>query len=108
MTKNKLVLVRNKGAEWEDKTDEIAEYLVVQAAKRFEIRFKSRPDQWFSYSFERVRELTDVITTHNPIEVQLRVKGRVLWGVDAIVKYPDFYIVTSQGRRKPYGIPPNQ
>jgi hypothetical protein len=102
MTKNKLVLVRNKGAEWEDKTDEIAEYLVVQAAKRFEIRFKSRPDQWFSYSFERVRELTDVITTHNPIEVQLRVKGRVLWGVDAIVKYPDFYIVTSQGRRKPY------
>lgn len=102
MDKTKLVLVRSKEGNWEDKTEEIAEYLIVPDANRVEVRFKKKPEQSFSYSQERVRLLGDAITIHDPAVVQLRVKGRVLSGVDAITKYPDFYVVTSQGRRTPY------
>jgi RecA/RadA recombinase len=104
MNKSKPVLVRNKDGDWEDKTDDIIELLIVSATNRIEVRYKNKPNQLFLYSKDRVHQLGEAITTHNPIEVQLRVKGKVLWGVDAIVKYSDFYIVTSQGRRRPYAL----
>jgi len=104
MNDKKPVLVRRKDGDWEDKSDEVLEFRLVQKTHRIEICFKSTPNQWFSYSQERVRLLGSSITTHNPTAVQLRVAGKVLRGVDFIVKYADFYIVTSHGRSKPYAV----
>ena len=104
MKQNQPVIIRNKEADWEDKTEEVAECRTLSEAHRIQIRFKSKPEQWFSYASERVRLLGPTITTHSPTTVQLRVKGKVLWDVDEIVKYSDFYIVTSHGRRKPYPV----
>ncbi|MFM6991721.1 MAG: AAA domain-containing protein, partial [Rhodoferax sp.] len=104
MNENKPVLVRRKEGDWEDKSEDVLEFRHLQQTHRIEICFKSAPGQWFSYSQERVRLLGSPITTHSPAAVQLRVAGRVLRGVDAITKYSDFYIVTSQGRRKPYAV----
>lgn len=104
MNENKPVLVRRKDGDWEDKTDDVLEFRHVQQTHRIEICFKSTPDQWFSYSKERVRLLENPITSHSPAAVQIRVGGKVLRGVDAITKYADFYVVTSQGRRKPYAV----
>lgn len=104
MNENKPVLVRSKAGDWVDKTDDVLEFRNAQQTQRIEICFKSRPEQWFSYSKERVRLLGSPITTHSPAAVQLRVAGKVLRDVESIVKYSDFYIVSSHGRRKPYAV----
>lgn len=104
MNEHKPVLIRNKDGDWEDKSDEVLEFRPVEQTLRMEICFKSTPDQWFSYSQERVRLLGSPITTHNPATVQLRVAGKLLRDVDSIVKYSDFYIVASRRRRRPYAV----
>ena len=104
MSDNKFVLVLNKDGVWEDKTDEIIECVIAPSGTRIQILFKNNLGKPFQYSQERVRQLEEPITTHNPAEVQLRVKGKILLGVDHIVKYADFYLVTSQGKRKPYSV----
>lgn len=104
MNQNQPLLIRNKEGDWEDKTEEVAEYRILSDIDRIQIRFGSKSEQWFSYATGRVRLLGAAITTHSPTTVQLRVKGKVLRRVDEIVKYLDFYIVTSHGRRKPYPV----
>lgn len=101
MNENRLVLVRNNNDKWEDKTKETVEYRIASGSSQIEIRYKNKPEQWYPYRRERVR-LLDAITRHDPAAVQLRVRGRVLRDVESIVEYPDFYIVTSQGRRNLY------
>ena len=100
MNENKPVLVRRKDGDWEDKSDDVLEWRRVQKTHRIEICFKSAPGQWFPYSQKRVRLLESPIRTHSPVAVRLRIAGKVLRGVDAITEYADFYIVSSQGRRK--------
>jgi KaiC/GvpD/RAD55 family RecA-like ATPase len=104
MNQSQLVLIRNKEGYWEDKTDEVVEYRHLSEVHRIQIRFESYAEKWFSYDMGRVHLLGKAITIHDPATVQLRVKGKVLRDVDEIVKYPDFYIVTSHGRRKPYPV----
>jgi RecA/RadA recombinase len=104
MNEKRVVLVLSKDGVWEDKTDEIIECVVASNGVRIHIRFKSNPEKLFPYSQERVRQLDEPITTHNPDEVQLRVRGKVLLGVDGIAKYADFYLVTLQGKRRPYSV----
>lgn len=104
MNEKKVVLVLSKDGIWEDKTDEILECLFAPNGVRIHIRFKSNPEKIFPYSQERVRQLEDPITTHNPAEVQLRVRGKILLGVESITKYVDFYLVTSHGKRRPYNV----
>jgi len=104
MNENKPVLVRRKDGDWEDKSDDVLEWRRVQKTHRIEICFKSAPGQWFPYSQKRVRLLESPIRTHSPVAVRLRIAGKVLRGVDAITEYADFYIVSSQGRRKPYAV----
>jgi RecA/RadA recombinase len=104
VNENNPILVRNRYGDWEDKTNEIAEYRLIQDGSLTEICFKSKPEQWYSYPKERVRQLGEVITTHNPTDMQLRVKGQLLLNVDAIAKYLDFYFVISKERRKPYAV----
>lgn len=104
MNEKKVVLIFGKDGVWEDKTDEILECLFAPNGVRIHIRFKSNPEKLFPYSQERVRQLEDPVTTHNPAEVQLRVRGKVLLGVESITKYVDFYLVTSHGKRRPYSV----
>jgi hypothetical protein len=101
MNGNKLVVVCNNHGQWEDKTEEIAEYLTVSDGGQIKICYKNKPERWYSYRQERVR-LLNAITSHDPTEVQLRIKGQVLHDVWAITKYPDFYLVISKGRRNLY------
>lgn len=104
MDEKKPLLIRNKNGVWEDKTEEVIEFRPVPETDRTEVLFKSKPGQWFIYSSTRVRQLGVVLTTHDPTEVQLRIKGELLRYVEGIVKYSDFYLVTSRGRRKPYAV----
>jgi RecA/RadA recombinase len=42
------------------------------------------------------------IATLNPVEVQLRVDGRLLSGADSIVRFPNYYLVIARGVRTLY------
>lgn len=97
---NSLVLVQSTTGQWEDKTEEIAEYIPDPSRGQVKIRYKSSPKE-YSYRQERVRLLVATAVL-NPAEVQLRISGRLLSSVDSITKYPGFYLVKASGRRTLY------
>ena len=82
------------------KTEEIAEYLSDPSSGQVTLRYRSSPKE-YSYRHERVRLLVATAVL-NPVEVQLRIGGRLLTGVDSITEYPGFYLVRASGRRKLY------
>lgn len=100
LNEKSLVLVQSNTEQWEDKTEEIAEYIPDLSRGQVKIRYKSSPKE-YSYRQERVRLLVATVVL-NPIEVQLRIGGRLLSGVDSITKYPGFYLVKASGRRTLY------
>lgn len=95
-----LVLIQSTTGQWEDKTEDIAEYIPEPSSGQVKIRYKGGPKE-YSYRQERVRLLIATAVL-NPVEVQLRIGGRLLTGVDSIAKYPGFYLVRASGRRKLY------
>lgn len=95
-----LVLIQSTTGQWEEKTEEIAEYIPDPSRGQAKIRYKGSPKEYF-YRQERVRLLIATAVL-NPVEVQLRIGGRLLTSVDSITKYPGFYLVRASGRRKLY------
>jgi hypothetical protein len=100
LNKKSLVLIQSTTEQWEDKTEEISEYIPDPSGGQVTISYRSSPKKYL-YRQERVR-LLDAIEDLNPIEVQLRIGGRLLSGVDSITKYPGFYLVKASGRRTLY------
>lgn len=97
----RLVLVLNKEERWEDQTENVATCIADPATERVKISYKSNPRQEYLYRRERVRLLAATATL-NPADVQLRVSGRLLSGVDTIIKFPGFYLVKARGARALY------
>ncbi len=97
LNEKSLVLVQSTSEQWEDKTEDIAEYITDPSRGQVRIRFKGSAKE-YPYRQERVRLLVATANL-NPAEVQLRIGGRLLSGVDSITKYPGFYLVKAGGRR---------
>lgn len=95
-----LILVQSTTGQWEDKTEEISEYVPDPSTGQVKIRYKGSAKDYF-YRQERVRLLAATAVL-NPAEVQLRIGGRLLPNVDSITKYPGFYLVKTSGRRALY------
>ena len=104
MNEKKYVIILNKQGVWEDRTDEITDCIFNPEIARYQVTFKANPDKLFPYSRSRIRQLNELITSHNPDEVQIRVSKSVLSGVDEILKYADFYLITRNGKRKPISV----
>ncbi len=98
MHETRLVLVLSNTGQWEDKTEEIAAYVADPAKGEVRIKYRANPVREYRYRHDRVRMLVATATL-NPLEVQLRVDGRLLAGADAIIKFPNFYLVIEQGVR---------
>lgn len=98
MDETRLVLVLNEAGQWEDKTGDVAACMADPASGQVRISYKTNPKREYSYRQERVRLLVATATL-NPVEVQLRVGGRLLSGADSIIKFPDFYLVIARGVR---------
>lgn len=92
-----LILVLSPTGQWEDKTEDIADFIPDPSKGLIRIRYKGNHKE-YPYRQERVRQLAATATL-NPAEVQLRVGGRLLSGVDSITKYPGFYLVKASGHR---------
>jgi len=101
MDEARLVLVMNRAGQWEDKSGDVAAYVADPANGQVRISYKAHPKRWYTYLQERVRLLVQTATL-NPVEVQLRAGGRLLSGVDSIIKFPDFYVVVARGARTLY------
>src|SRR5262245_26611148 len=101
MDKARLVLVMNRDGQWEDKTCDVAACKPDPASGQVRISYNNHPERWYPYRQERVRLLAATARL-NPVEVQLRVGGRLLSGVDSITKFPDFYLVVARGARTLY------
>jgi len=101
MDEARLVLVMSRDGQWDDKTADVAACKPGPANGQISISYKSHPQRWYSYRQERVRLLAATATL-NPAEVQLRVGGRLLLGVDSVAKFPDFYVVMARGARTLY------
>lgn len=97
----RVVLVLNKQELWEDQTEKVAACVAEPASGQVKISYKSNPERAYLYRRERVRILAATATL-NPAEVQLRIGGRLLSGVDAIIKFPGFYLVKKRGARALY------
>ena len=97
----RIVLVLNKEERWEDQTENVATCMDDPASGRVKISYKSNPEHEYLYRRERVRLLAATATL-NPAEVQLRIGGRLLSGVDTIIKLPGFYLVKARGARTLY------
>lgn len=95
-----LVLIQSPAKQWVDKTEEISEYISDPPGGQVKIRFKGSSKEYV-YRQERVRLLVATAAL-NPVEVQLRISGRLLSDVDSITKYPDYYLVKSSGCRNLY------
>ncbi len=98
MHETRLVLVLSNTGQWEDKTEEVAAYVADPAKGEIRIKYRANPVREYRYRQDRVRMLVATATL-NPVEVQLRVDGRLLSGADAIIKFPNFYLVIAQGVR---------
>lgn len=98
MDETRLVLVLSNTGQWEDKTDEVVACIAEPATGQVRISYKANPEREYPYRQERVRLLVATATL-NPVEVQLRIDGRLLSGADSIVKFPDFYLVIARGVR---------
>ena len=97
----RLVLLLNQERRWEDQTERVAACVVDPAGGRVKISFTSNPKHEYSYRRDRVRLLA-ATGTLNAAEVQLRVGGRLLSGVDTIIRFPGFYLVKARSARKLY------
>ncbi len=97
----RLILVLSSTGQWEDKTDDIAACVAERATGQIRIKYKANPEHEYPYRQERVR-LLSAIATLNPVEVQLRIVGRLLSGVDSIVRFPNHYVVVASGVRTLY------
>ncbi|ADI37779.1 AAA domain-containing protein [Waddlia chondrophila] len=100
MDEKSLVLVQNSANQWEDKTEEIIEYIVDPIEGCVKILYKGNSRK-YTYRQGRVRLLAATAVL-NPSEVQLRVGGRLLPKADMIIKYPGFYLVKTPRSRKLY------
>ena len=101
MNDTRLVLVMNQAGQWEDKTREVATCADDPSSGQVRISYKTTPTREYSYGQGRVRLLA-ATGTLNPVDVQLRVGGRLHSCVDSITKFPDFYLVVAQGVRTLY------
>jgi len=101
MNDDRIVLVLNNEKRWEDQTENIATFVNDPASGRVKIRYKRNPGHEYLYRRERVRLLAATATL-NSAEVQLRVGGRLLPGVDTIIKFPGCYLVKARGARTLY------
>lgn len=99
MDQTRLVLVCNNSGQWEDKTEEIGEFVADRVTKMVKVCYKSNPARWYSYRQERVR-LLDATATLNPAEVQIRIGKRLLPQVDSIIQYPGYFLVRAPGYRR--------
>lgn len=101
MDETRLVLVLNQAGQWEDKTPEVAVCIADPQSERVRISYARNPGREYIYRQERVRVLAATATL-DPAQVQLRVGGRLLSGVGAVVKFPGFYLVVARGARVLY------
>ena len=97
----RIVLVLNKEERWEDQTENVATCMDDPASGLVKISYKINPAHEYLYRRERVRTLAATATL-NPAEVQLRIGGRLLSGVDTIIRLQGFYLVKARGARALY------
>jgi AAA domain len=95
MDETRLVLVLSNTGQWEDKTAEVAACIADPPNGQVAISFRDNPERAYSYRQDRVCLLVATARL-NPVEVQLRVDGRLLSGVDSIIKFPNFYLVIAR------------
>jgi RecA/RadA recombinase len=97
----RLILILSNAGIWEDKTEEVAAWTADPGNGFIRVTYKANPGREYPFRFERFRCFSSAATL-NPIEVQLRVDGRLLSAVDSIAKFPGYYLVVARGVRELY------
>lgn len=96
--KHELILLLSNKGEWQDKTTAISKYYVNKAKKVVGIYFKNRPNRKYFFKAKNVRILSPKKFI-DPSANRIRIAGRVIPNIKAIVKYADFYVIHAADKR---------